>query len=75
MLRLTSSHESSVWLRRQGWTVEEWTLGVEGPINPVWVVWGQNGVDRIRTHGETREEAWLLACEHAEAARLRGAEG
>jgi hypothetical protein len=74
MLGLTSCHESSVLLRRQEWTVEEGTLGVEGPINPVWVVWGHNGVDRIRTHGGTRDEAWRLACEFA-AAHPRGIEG
>ena len=56
-------------LRRRGWTVEEGTLGVEGPINPIWVVWGRNGEDQIRTHGDTRDEAWRLACELAEATR------
>ena len=75
MLGLTSCHESSILLRRQGWTVEEGTLGVEGPINPVWVVWGHNGEKQIRTHGGTRDEAWCLACELAEVTRSRGIEG
>ena len=68
----TGCHQSSIRLRRQGWTVEEGTLGVEGPINPVWVVWGTNGEERIRTHGGTRDEAWHRACELAEAGRELG---
>lgn len=75
MFGLPSCHDSFLRLRRQGWTVEEATLGVEGPINPVWVVWGHNGEDRIRTHGGTRDEAWRLACELAESARRRGRGG
>jgi len=61
-------------LRRRGWTVEEGTLGVEGPINPIWVVWGHNGENHIRTHGGTRVEAWRLACELAGVAPRRGRE-
>jgi hypothetical protein len=72
MSSLTLCQKFSNRLRRQGWTVEESTFGVEGPINPIWVVWGHNGEDRIRTHGGTRDEAWRLACELAEAARRRG---
>jgi hypothetical protein len=72
---LPSYVESLIRLRRDGWTFEEATLGVEGPINPVWVVRGHYGENRFRAHGGTRDEAWRLACELAEAARKQGREG
>jgi hypothetical protein len=55
-------------LTRAGWSAGD--ALVQTPEGPAWIVTGTNRGKAIHAAGRTQAEAWMRACEQAEAAGM-----